>query len=325
MKDLKTRANGDEAKMLRLAQNMANTLGVSPDSLDKAFRRAKAAEMVYPGPLGKKIAKIFMDISVHNKSAAAKAIDWEELGKFNKQTTVTVGDEEITIDIIKDEVQIMTVECSKFDVSYPLDSVSFDRAMIAAEKFINALTSEIIQDETKTKELLWAMFGQNTGAAVIEEYKGIEIKTGFDSSSEIITLYIDGAFYHGGPEFKNDAEAVKYAKKVIDNNPTYYTESSINEDNINPNSIALRKKEWIKILNKSTAASTLTDKEQKRDDSIKRIVDESQYEKIDGVTIDGVTANLLLQICDAFDEEKKKKFLSLEIRKMVNVAWKLSK
>jgi hypothetical protein len=62
MKDLKIKANGDEAKMLKLAQNMANTLGVSPDSVDKAIRRAKAAEKVYPGALGKKISKIFMDV-----------------------------------------------------------------------------------------------------------------------------------------------------------------------------------------------------------------------------------------------------------------------
>lgn len=71
MKDLKTKAGGDEEKMLKLAQNMANTLGVSPDSVDKAIRRAKAAEIVYPGQLGKKIAKIFMNISVYNKSAAS--------------------------------------------------------------------------------------------------------------------------------------------------------------------------------------------------------------------------------------------------------------
>lgn len=62
IKDLQTKAKGDEAKMLKLAQNMANTLGVSPDSVDKAIRRAKAAELVYPGALGKKIAKVFMDV-----------------------------------------------------------------------------------------------------------------------------------------------------------------------------------------------------------------------------------------------------------------------
>lgn len=71
IKDLETKAKGDEAKMLKLAQNMANTLGVSPDSVDKAIRRAKACEIVYPSPLGKKMAKIFMDIAVNQKSVAS--------------------------------------------------------------------------------------------------------------------------------------------------------------------------------------------------------------------------------------------------------------
>ncbi len=74
IKDLKDKAKGDEAKMLKLAQNMANTLGVSPDSVDKAVRRAKACEMVYPGPLGKKLAKVFMDIAVNQKAAASSEV-----------------------------------------------------------------------------------------------------------------------------------------------------------------------------------------------------------------------------------------------------------
>jgi hypothetical protein len=57
MSDIQFKANGDEAKIEQLVKNMANSI----KEKDKAIRRAKAAEEVFKGELGKKMAKIFMN------------------------------------------------------------------------------------------------------------------------------------------------------------------------------------------------------------------------------------------------------------------------
>ena len=59
-------------------------------------------------------------------------------------------------------------------------------------------------------------------------------------------------------------------------------------------------------------------------DKLRQIVNEHQYRKIDGVLVDVVTANAILTIYDAMKkEENKEKYLSMDIRKMANVAWQL--
>lgn len=58
-------------------------------------------------------------------------------------------------------------------------------------------------------------------------------------------------------------------------------------------------------------------------DKLRQIVSEHQYQKIDGVIVDVVTANAILTIYDAMKkEENKEKYLSMDIRKMASVAWK---
>jgi hypothetical protein len=64
---------------------------------------------------------------------------------------------------------------------------------------------------------------------------------------------------------------------------------------------------------------------EKKYEAIKKIVDERQYAKVDGVTVDGFTASMLLQICDNLSPQNRDKFLSMPIRKMVDVGWKLTK
>jgi hypothetical protein len=56
--------------------------------------------------------------------------------------------------------------------------------------------------------------------------------------------------------------------------------------------------------------------------AIKKIVDEGQYSKIEGKIVDGTTANMLMQVIGALNEENKNKFLSMPILKMVEIGWK---
>lgn len=58
---------------------------------------------------------------------------------------------------------------------------------------------------------------------------------------------------------------------------------------------------------------------------IKKIVDEHQRGKVDGVSVDAFTASMLLQICDNLNPQNREKFLSLPVHKMVDMGWKLSK
>jgi len=57
---------------------------------------------------------------------------------------------------------------------------------------------------------------------------------------------------------------------------------------------------------------------------LKKIVSDRQHGKMDGFIVDGVTANMLLQICDKLDPQAREKFLSLPISKMVDIGWKLA-
>lgn len=82
---------------------------------------------------------------------------------------------------------------------------------------------------------------------------------------------------------------------------------------------------YLKTVIKKCINASLEPAQQKRYDAIKEIVEGESYAKIDGVTIDLTTANMLLQIADNLKEENQKKFLSLPIRKMVDVGWKLIK
>lgn len=65
LEDIKRKGAGDKNKVLQLVKNMANAIsrGGGGSSRDKAVRRAKAAEKVFPGQFGKELSKIFMDVA----------------------------------------------------------------------------------------------------------------------------------------------------------------------------------------------------------------------------------------------------------------------
>jgi hypothetical protein len=63
LEDIKKKSAGDPSKAIQLVRNMAKAIGKggSGSSQDKAERRAKAAEQVFPGEFGKILADIFRD------------------------------------------------------------------------------------------------------------------------------------------------------------------------------------------------------------------------------------------------------------------------
>lgn len=63
----------------------------------------------------------------------------------------------------------------------------------------------------------------------------------------------------------------------------------------------------------------------KKYQAIKKIVDDRQHGKVDGVGVDVFTAGMLLQICDKLNPMNRAKFLSMPIDKMVDAGWNLSK
>ena len=160
IEDLRDKADGDEAKMHKLAQNMANTFKTST-SYEKCIRRAKAADLLELGGVAKIFYKKAEEINPDNQ-AAASYDDWEQLGKFNMQTTVEVGDDEVTIDVIKDELHVIGVDTKNFNFEVSIEGDSFDRSMIAANKFIDALNPEILKNKKDIEDLLLAMLGRST-------------------------------------------------------------------------------------------------------------------------------------------------------------------
>ena len=53
--------------------------------------------------------------------------------------------------------------------------------------------------------------------------------------------------------------------------------------------------------------------------AIRRIVENHQYEKIDGLMVDGFTASAILKVYEAVNEANQAKLRNLPIRKMASV------
>jgi hypothetical protein len=61
MRDMKKKAAGDDARLLKLATQMAGAI----KDKDKALRRADAASQIFDGSIGTKLVKIFKDAANH--------------------------------------------------------------------------------------------------------------------------------------------------------------------------------------------------------------------------------------------------------------------
>lgn len=55
---------------------------------------------------------------------------------------------------------------------------------------------------------------------------------------------------------------------------------------------------------------------------VQQIVDQHQYKKINGTIVDATTANVLLQVYNALNDENKKKFTTMDIRRAADFAWR---
>ena len=59
--------------------------------------------------------------------------------------------------------------------------------------------------------------------------------------------------------------------------------------------------------------------------AIRKIVEEHQYAKIDGVMVDGFTASGIIQLYDAISDDNKAKYRNLHVARMADIMWKVSK
>jgi len=57
--------------------------------------------------------------------------------------------------------------------------------------------------------------------------------------------------------------------------------------------------------------------------TMKRIVENRQYEMINDVAVDMQTANMIMTIYNAINKKNKKKFSKLSLNKMVVIGWKI--
>ncbi len=227
IKDLETKAKGDESKMLKLAQNMANTLGGSPDSMDKAIRRAKACEIVYKGDLGKKLAKVFMDTAVNQKAAASNEVKvWF---KKDKDSKWELFDGTITDDLI-------------------VEKHIKGKRLKESNKWFDVWVTNNVNDVLKANEEVTASVSEATKS---EMYKGWKItaqkKRGTDKYFYKITginfSRTQGSGFTDTPE-----EAVKLAKKEVD------TSMSKSEVSLADNSIS---KETLDKIKKDTKIESM--------------------------------------------------------------------
>ena len=67
-------------------------------------------------------------------------------------------------------------------------------------------------------------------------------------------------------------------------------------------------------------------RENSRVASLRRIVRRRQFEKIDGSIVDLFSASAILKVFDALEKpENKQKYMSMDVRGMSSIAWKLLK
>ena len=59
-------------------------------------------------------------------------------------------------------------------------------------------------------------------------------------------------------------------------------------------------------------------------DQLRKIVDECQAAKVEGLFVDLFSASAMVQVHDALNETNREKFLALPVYKMANVTWKLT-
>ena len=85
-----------------------------------------------------------------------------------------------------------------------------------------------------------------------------------------------------------------------------------------------------KFLKRLSAVSMMKKMEklaakEKRIDILRRIVDNHQQEKIEGVTVDALTANMLVTIHDALSSKSRAKFDRIPLKKLVDFGWSMVK
>ena len=59
-------------------------------------------------------------------------------------------------------------------------------------------------------------------------------------------------------------------------------------------------------------------------DKVRWVVEHKQYNRIDGLLMDMMTASIIIQIYDALSETNKAKFAAMKVRRMAEVAFKLA-
>ena len=60
-----------------------------------------------------------------------------------------------------------------------------------------------------------------------------------------------------------------------------------------------------------------------KEDALRQIVADKQYAKVEGVSVDLTTANLLVQIIDSLSPKNKADFLGSPVGEMVSIAYKI--
>lgn len=110
-----------------------------------------------------------------------REFEWDRIGKHNFQTEIKVGDQVVVIDVIKDAIHEIGVDAGDFNLYVTIDNVSFDRAIIAAEKFINGLTPDMLKNKMLCREFLLGCLGQSTKAELASKLRssGIEVTSDF--------------------------------------------------------------------------------------------------------------------------------------------------
>jgi len=73
----------------------------------------------------------------------------------------------------------------------------------------------------------------------------------------------------------------------------------------------------------TTNTCQFDDKGQARIDAVRRIVERSQYSKIDGVMVDLFSASTIVSVYDALGTDNQAKFRTFPVGRMASIAFKL--
>ena len=186
--------------------------------------------------------------------------------------------------------------------------------LVATGKKINVITVF----HSKAEAMSWIGHTYHTDESVNEERKNLEI------GSKGMRFFLDQLI--NSMEHYDEREFVSHMSKQLKIDPKIMKRVWKNYLVVSPqNRHKWWPKNWTRWLKMQGIVESVNEAKENPIDAARRIVKNSQSEKVGGVLVDMQTANLIVQIYDKVNSSNKKKMEKTPMKKLGVLVWKVAK